>query len=319
VRSAPGALAAGAVLAAAAVPLVAGQYVIHLGAMILFFAYLGVAWNILGGYAGQFSFGHAAFFGLGAFTSTLLHVHGGVSPWLGMLAAGLAGAALGLVSGVLSFRYGLRGPYFALVMLAFAEMLRLVFETWMADTYPLGLPIPLTAPSLAGFQFKDKRFYYWIALGMLVAATWLCHRLAASKVGAYWTAIRDNEAAAQALGVDAFRYKLLAMAVSAFLTATGGTFYAQYFLTLEANEVFGAHVSVEILLSAIIGGAGTVLGPLVGAAALQLLAEGTRVWIRAFSGFDLMVYGAVLIVVIVFLPHGLLDALKRPWSAVKRA
>jgi branched-chain amino acid transport system permease protein len=302
-----------------ALPLWAGQYVIHLGAMILFFAYLGVAWNILGGYAGQFSFGHAAFFGLGAYTSSLLHIHYGVSPWIGMALGGVAGVLLGLLSGVLSFRYGLRGPYFALVMLAFAEMLRLSFETWMSGSYPLGLPIPLKGTSLFDFQFKDKGRYFYIILVMLIGVTWLCHRLARSKIGAYWIAIRDNEDAAEALGINAVAYKLLAMAISAFLTAMGGTFYAQYFLTLEVNEVFGVQISVEILLSAIIGGAGTVFGPLVGAAALQLLSEVTRVYIRAFSGFDLMVYGCVLILVIIFLPQGLLEGLRRPYRALVRA
>ena len=295
------------------------QYVIHLAVMILFFAYLGVAWNILGGYAGQFSFGHAAFFGLGAYTSTLLHLHYGVSPWIGMLLGGLAGVLLGLLSGFLSFRYGLRGPYFALVMLAFAEMLRLSFETWMSKSHPLGLPIPLKGTSLLDFQFKDKGRYFSIVLVMLIAATFLCHRLVRSKIGAYWMAIRDNEDAAEALGVNAFAYKLLAMAISASLTAMGGTFYAQYFLTLEVNDVFGVQISVEILLSAIIGGAGTVFGPLVGAVALQLLAEVTRVYIRAFSGFDLMVYGCVLILVIIFLPQGLLAGLRRPYRALARA
>ncbi len=300
-------------------PLWAGQYVIHLGAMILFFAYLGVAWNILGGYAGQFSFGHAAFFGLGAYTSTLLHLHHGVSPWIGMLLGGLAGVLLGLLSGFLSFRYGLRGPYFALVMLAFAEMLRLVFETWMSRSYPLGLPIPLKGTSPLDFQFRDKGPYFYIVLVMLVAVTFLCQRLTRSRIGAYWMAIRDNEDAAQALGVNAFAYKLLAMAISAFLTAMGGTFYAQYFLTLEVNEVFGVQISVEILLSAIIGGAGTVFGPLVGSIALQLLSESTRVYVRAFSGFDLMVYGCVLILVIIFLPQGLLEGLQRPYRRLARA
>lgn len=310
----------GSLLALALVlPLGGSQYLIHLGAMILLFAYLGVAWNILGGYAGQFSFGHAAFFGLGAYTSTLLNIHYGVSPWIGMGLGGLAGVLLGLLSGVLSFRYGLRGPYFALVMLAFAEMLRLLFETWMSSTYPLGLPIPLKGTSLLDFQFKDKGPYFYVILVMLIGVTWLCHRLARSKIGAYWMAIRDNEDAAAALGINAFAYKLLAMAISAFLTASGGTFYAQYFLTLEVNELFGVQMSVEILLSAIIGGAGAVFGPLVGAAALQLLSEGTRVYIRAFSGFDLMVYGCILILVIIFLPQGLLEGFKRPYRAVTRA
>ena len=302
-----------------ALPVYAGQYLIHLGVMILFFAYLGAAWNILGGYAWQFSFGHAAFFGLGAYTSTLLHVHYGVTPWIGMVLAGLAGTLLGLFCGYLSFRYGLKGPYFALVMLAFAEMLRLLFENGMAKSYPLGMPIPLKGTSLVDFQFKDKGHYFYIALAMLVGVTVLCGRLARSKTGAYLQAIRDNEHAAEALGIDAFAYKLLAMAISAFLTAMGGTFYAQYFLTLEVNEVFGVQVSVEILLSAIIGGAGTVFGPLVGALALQVLSEVTRVYVRAFSGFDLMIYGCILILVIIFLPKGLLEGLRRPYGALGRA
>jgi branched-chain amino acid transport system permease protein len=318
-RLVPAAILAGLIGLCLALPLYAGQYVLHLGVMILFFAYLGAAWNILGGYAGQFSFGHAAFFGLGAYTSTLLHVHHGLSPWIGMILAGLAATLLGLVCGSLSFRYGLRGPYFALVMLAFAEMLRLLFEHWMSTTYPLGMPIPLRGTSLADFQFKDKGWYFYVALAMLAGAIVLSARLAASRTGAYLQAIRDNEDAAEALGVDAFVHKLRAMALSAFLTGMGGTFYAQYFLTLEVSEVFGVQISVEILLSAIIGGAGTVLGPVVGAVALQLLSEVTRVYIRAFSGFDLMIYGLVLIVVIIFLPHGLLDGLRRPYAALVRA
>lgn len=302
-------------LACLALPLWAGQYVIHLATMIVLFGYLGAAWNILGGYAGQFSFGHAAFFGLGAYTSTLLYVHHGVSPWLGMLAAGLAGCGLGLFSGFLSFRYGLGGPYFALVMLAFAEMLRLLFETAMSATYPLGMPLPLKGTSLVDFQFTDKGHYLYVAVAMLVGALVLTDRLARSRTGAYLQAIRDNEGAAATLGVNVFGYKLVAMALSAFLTAMGGTFYAQYFLALEVNEVFGTHVSIEILLAAIIGGAGTVFGPVVGAAALQLLSEATRVYVRAFSGFDLMIYGAVLVAVIIFLPQGLLEGLRRPFAA----
>lgn len=307
-----------ALAAALGLPLVAGPYLVHLGAMILFFGYLGSAWNILGGWAGQFSFGHAAFFGLGAYTSTLLHLHAGVSPWIGMLAAGLAATALGLFSGVLSFRYGLRGPYFALVMLAFAEMLRLLFESWMSESYPLGLVFPLKGTSLVDFQFADKAVYYYVVLGMLALALGLTRWLARSRTGAYLQAIRDNEAAAEMVGVNAFAYKLLAMAISAFLTGMGGTFYAQYFLALEVAEVFGPQVSIEILLSAIIGGAGTVFGPLVGAAALQLLSEVTRVYTRAASGIDLMIYGAILIAVIVFLPQGLLDGLRRSVAALDR-
>ncbi|MCK4984290.1 MAG: branched-chain amino acid ABC transporter permease, partial [Desulfobacterales bacterium] len=140
------------------------EYQIHLVTTILFFGYLGIAWNILGGYAGQFSFGHTAFFGIGAFTSSLLQIHAGVNPWIGMVLAGLAGTLVGLVVGFLCFRYGLKGPFFALAMLALAEMLRLISIQWMTAKYPLGITIPLMEDSLLHFQFRDKVPYYYIIL-----------------------------------------------------------------------------------------------------------------------------------------------------------
>ena len=295
-----------------------GGYFLHLVTMIFFFTYLGSAWNILGGYAGQFSFGHAAFFGIGAFTSTILQIHFGVNPWIGMFLGGTVGLLLGLFVGSLSFRYGLRGPYFALAMLAVAEMLRLLAVEWMAVKYPLGITIPLKGNSLLAFQFTTKVPYYYIAFAMMILVLYLTHAIERRRLGSYFLAIRENESAADALGVNVFRYKLIAMAISAFLTAAGGTFYAQYYLMIEEESTFGTGVSIEVLLGPIIGGAGTVLGPFVGAAILELLSEGTRNLLKGYSGVHLMVYGAILIVVIIFLPKGILGGLQTAYRRLSK-
>jgi len=295
-----------------------GGYFLHLITMIFFFTYLGTAWNILGGYAGQFSFGHAAFFGVGAFTSTLLQIHLGVNPWIGMFLGGIVGLLLGLFIGSLTFRYGLRGPYFALAMLAVAEMLRLLAVEWMAVKYPLGITIPLKGDSLLAFQFTTKMPYYYITFAMMVISLYITRTIESRRMGSYFKAIRENENAADALGVNVFKYKLIAMAISAFLTATGGTFYAQYYLTIEEESSFGTSVSIEVLLGPIIGGAGTVFGPMVGAAILEFLSEGTRNFLGGYSGVHLMVYGAILVVVIIFLPNGILGGLQAAFRKLSK-
>ncbi len=287
-----------------------GRYFIHLFIMIFFFGYLGVAWNILGGYAGQFSFGHAAFFGIGAFTSTLLQIQAGVNPWIGIFLAGIAGMLLGLFIGSLSFRYGLRGPYFALAMLALAEMLRLLAVEWMVVKYPLGIPIPVKGDSFRDFQFASKVPYYYISLLMMAVVLYLSQVIEGRRIGSYFKAIRENEGAAEALGIDVFKYKLLAMAISSFLTAMGGTFYAQYYLTIEEESVFGVGTSIAILLGPILGGAGTVFGPVLGAGILECLSELTRNLLGSYSGVHLVVYGLILIFVIIFLPSGILGGLQ---------
>ena len=293
-----------------ALPHVLGKYHVHIATTILFFGYLGMAWNLLGGYAGQFSFGHAAFFGMGAFTSSLLQIHAGVNPWPGMLLAGMAGLLLGLFVGYICFRYGLRGPYFALAMLAVAEMLRLVAIQWMTAKYPLGINLPLKGDSLLDFQFKSKVPYYYVILLMTAGLLFLTHHIEVRRIGLYFKAIRENENAAESLGVNAFKTKMIAMALSSFFTAMAGTFYAQYYLTLDDEAAFGTAVSIEALLGPILGGAGTVFGPILGACILELLSETTRNFLGGYSGVHLMVYGFVLIIVIIFLPNGVLGGLK---------
>jgi branched-chain amino acid transport system permease protein len=278
---------------------------------VLLVGYLGAAWNILGGYAGQFSFGHAAYFGIGAYTSTLLFLRAGLTPWLGMVAGGVLAAAFGLFAGYLSFRYGLRGPYFSLVTLAFAEMLRVTAVNTKAVGSSLGLVIPSREAAPLNFVFAGKLPYYYVILAMALGAVWLTRRIARSKLGYALLAIRENEEAAEAAGVDALGMKLRAMAVSSFLTALGGTFYAQYFAYIDPSITFGPSVSIQGLLQAIVGGAGTVLGPLLGAFVLTPISELSRAAIRGRAGVDVMVYGLVLILVISFLPQGLMGLARR--------
>jgi branched-chain amino acid transport system permease protein len=286
-------------------------YFLEILISVMLFGYLGTAWNILCGYAGQFSFCHAAYFGIGAYTSTLLFLRLGLTPWLGMVAGGVLAAAFGLLAGYLSFRYGLRGPYFSLVTLALAEMLRVVAVNTKAVGSSLGLVIPSREAAPVNFVFGGKLPYYYVILAMALGAVWITRRLERSKLGYSLRAIRENEDAAEAAGVDALGMKLRAMALSSFLTALGGTFYAQYFAYIDPSITFGPAVSIQGLLQAIVGGAGTVLGPVLGAFVLTPISELSRAAIRGRAGVDVMVYGLVLILVISFLPNGLMGWLRR--------
>ena len=306
-----GALAAVVLLAA---PPLLPKYPLEILISILFYAYLGLAWNILGGFAGQFSFGHAAFFGIGAYTSTLLLLRAGVSPWLGMLAGGALAAAFGLFAGYLSFRYGLRGPYFSLVTLAFAEMLRVVAVNAKVVGASLGLVIPTGTPAPSLFVFAGKLPYYYVILAMTVLALLINGGIARGRLGYALIAVRENEDAAEAAGVNALGGKLAAMMLSSFLTALGGTFYAQYFAYIDPTITFGPAISIQGLLPAIVGGAGTVLGPLLGSFVLTPISELTRAGLRGRAGADIMLYGLVLMLVISFLPQGLMGW----WRVVRR-
>lgn len=305
------ALGVAGLLALLAVPPLLPAYFLEILIGVLFYAYLGSSWNVLGGYAGQFSFGHAAYFGIGAYTSTMLLLRLGISPWLGMIAGGALAALFGLFAGYLSFRYGLRGPYFSLVTLAFAEMLRVVAVNlrWVGSSLGLVIPSGKGAPHL--FLFADKLPYYYVVLAMALGAAWLTRRIERSRLGYALVAIRENEDAAEAAGVDTLGAKLRAMAISSFLTALGGTFYAQYFAYIDPSLTFGPAVSIQGLLQAIVGGAGTVLGPLLGSFVLTPVSEITRALLRGRTGADIMLYGLVLMLVISFLPQGLMGWLGR--------
>jgi branched-chain amino acid transport system permease protein len=298
----------------ALVPLVTGSNVIlNFLVMALLIALAGQGWNILGGYGGQYSFGHAAFFGTGAYVTAVLQVQYGVNAWLGF-ALGIAGGALvGAMIGALSFRSGLRGSYFALVTLAFAEVLRIVASVVPITGAGVGTQIKLDLRPEA-FQFQSRAPFYWIVLALVCVSMILARAVEQSRLGAYLVAIRENEDAARALGVDTIVVKLLAMTVSAGITAAAGGFYAQYFLFVDSGIAYGPWISVEALLAPIIGGIGTVFGPLLGALVVKTLGELTKLMAGDAPGLDLVIYGCVLIVVVAFAPRGiagLIDSLGR--------
>jgi branched-chain amino acid transport system permease protein len=306
--------AVGAVAVLLALPAVLGSYAITVFIFIFFYGFLGQAWNIVGGYAGQLSVGHAAFVGLGAYTSAMLSIHLGLTPWVGMFIGGALSAVLGAIVGYLGFRFGLRGFYFVLLTVAFAEICRVVALNTDAVGGALGLYITFTG-NPRQFQFQDNRAYYYVALGLMLAATGIVAWIERQRVGAYLVAIREDENACEALGVDTFKYKMFAIVVSAFLTGVGGTFYAFYLFSLQPNAVFGIPLSVEIVIRPIVGGSGTLLGPLLGSFILSPLGEISRIYFSegGWSGVHLIVYGALLIAVVLFLPQGAYPTLRRLW------
>jgi branched-chain amino acid transport system permease protein len=284
---------------------------------IFLFAFLATSWDIIGGYAGQLSLGHAAFFGIGAYTSTYLFINYSLSPWIGMLIGGLLAALVAFILGFLCFRYGLKGPFFALVTLACAEVLRIASMNWMVIGGSIGLLIPLHQSSFINFTFENKMNYYYIILIMMLFSTLVVYFINRSKMGLYLMTIREDEDAAESLGIDTTKYKLLAISVSAFLTAMGGSFYAQYIMYISPDEVFGVGRSIEIILRSIIGGSGTVLGPVLGAFVLGPLSEWARVYLGGYSGVHLMVYGVIVIIVVLFLPSGVAPMLSRVFARPK--
>lgn len=295
------------------VPSVLGlsSYNMHLLIMVLFFAYLSTCWNLLGGFAGQHSIGHSAFVGLGAYTSTFLFLKIGLNPWLGMLAGGVVAALAGLFIGYLSFRYRLKGLYFVLVTIAFTEILVLLFSNIRFLGGASGLVVPLGDGGLRLFQFRAKNPYYFIILAMAGFMIFYTYWASRARFGYYLKAIRENEEAARAVGVPVTRYKLQATAVSAFFSAFGGTFYAQYTYFIDPPTILGFNLSIEILIYPIVGGIGTVFGPLLGACVLYPLAEVIRTMLGAkTTGVHMMVYGAILVFTMIFAPRGIAGLLQ---------
>lgn len=280
-------------------------------AMIITIAAQG--WNILGGLGGQFSFGHAAFFGAGAYGMALLQVRFGVNPWLALPLAMMLGAGVGFAMGFLSFRARLRGSYFALITLAFAEVLRISANAWSFTGGAAGILVPLRL-DVANMQFADKRMFYWLALAFVGAGLVLTAAIMRARFGAQLVAVRENEEAARALGVDALAVKLKAITISAAVTAGAGALYTQKFLYLDANLAYGPWISVDALLAPIIGGLATIFGPLVGAIMLLGLGEITKTVFAnlmggSVPGIDLVVFGLLLILCVAYAPRGVLGLL----------
>jgi branched-chain amino acid transport system permease protein len=307
---------AAAALVLLAIPLgVTNEYYLHVLIGILYFAYMASAWNIVCGYTGQLSLGHSALAGIGGYISTLLLINAGLSPWIGMFVGALCATLVGALVGWPCFR--LRGPYFALTTIAFAEILRI----WTENTEEIfgielrgaqGLSVPLKGQAPGLFQFDGKVPYYYIVLAMLAAVMLITWWMERSRMGFFVKAIRGDQDAAEALGVNSTRYLLSAMALSSFLTALGGSFYAQYFRYINPERNMGLDFSIELALMGIVGGQGTVLGPVLGAFLLTPAGEITRATLGGkLPGMHLVIYGLVLILAMLFLPKGLIQPLRR--------
>jgi branched-chain amino acid transport system permease protein len=307
------ALAALLVLAVVAFPLVfIGPFPRHVMIMIFLYGALATAWNILAGYCGQISLGHAVYFGIGAYTSTLLVREIALTPWLGMLAGAVLAVLVSQLIGYPCFR--LRGHYFAIATIGFGEIVQTGVLNWDRVGAARGLFVPIKRPdSLLNFQFHESKFvYYYIALVLLVLALGVTRWIERSRRGHYFRAIKEDQDAAASLGVPVAREKQAAMAVSAALTALGGTFWAQYVLFIDPESVFPLSLSILICLVAVLGGVGSLWGPLLGAAVLVPLSEGTRVFLGGTGkALDLVIYGALIMVIAAFQPAGLMGLVRQ--------
>jgi branched-chain amino acid transport system permease protein len=308
-----------AVLAALllAFPHFAGSYALSVGTLVLYFAYTGQAWNVMTGFAGQLSLGHSLYVGVGAYAAGALFYHWGIGPWAGLWAAMLLCVLMGLAIGFLAFRFGISGVYFALLTIAFAEFARIGFDhlDWLGGPGGMFLKVAQRDTwDLANFR-GPPIMYYYAMLALAGGAFALCSWLLRSRAGYYWQAIREDEEAARSLGIDAFRWKMLAVAISSAMTAVSGVFFAFYYNNLFPEQIFSINRSIELLLGPVIGGLGTLFGPILGAAVLTLLSDGLTELLAALGweipGVKQVFYGVVLLLVVVFLPGGIWPALAK--------
>jgi len=307
-----------------AAPAFAGDYLLTVLIVILYFAYIGQAWNIMMGFVGQLSLGHALYVGLGSYIAAALFVRFGVGPWWGLVVAVPVAAAVGAFIGFLAFRFRVAGVYFAILTIAFAEFARVGFDhlQWTGGSGGLFLPV-------AQYSYNDvwrlrghPVMFYYILLVATALAFVLCRALLQSRVGYFWRAIREDEEAARAAGIDTFHYKMLAVVISAAMTSFAGVIYAFYYNNLFPEQVFHILRSIEIILGPIVGGVGTLFGPILGAFLLTGLAE-TLTAALAALGIDLpgakqVFYGLCLLLVVTALPDGVWPWLSRRIGLTER-
>ena len=297
-------------------PAFVSSYELNTLLMMLFYGYLASSWNIVGGYAGQLSLGHALFVGVGAYSSTFLFIQFGLTPWIGMIIGALLATLIGAFLGFLSFHYQIKGPYFALVTLALAQVFLYLTLNIKKLGAASGLVVPTKGNAPLLFQFQNRIIYYYIMLFMLALVIGITAFILRHRIGYYFLALRENESAAQALGINVMKYKIFAVGLSAFFSAIGGSFYAQYFMFIDAPSVMGLALSTDIVIFAVIGGVGTLLGPLVGSVLLVTVGDFTRsLFASTLSGSGLrsihvIVYGIFLILVILFMPKGIVGWIK---------
>jgi branched-chain amino acid transport system permease protein len=309
-------LSGAALLLLALVPLINNEsYVLQVFIMIMLFAYWASSWNIIGGFAGQLSLGHSAFAGIGAYASTILFAQYHMSPWIGMLVGGIIAGLFGLVIGYPCFK--LRGTYYTLATIAFLY----IVSIWVLANQHLfgvkingakGMSVPWKGGGLLNMQFVSKVPYYYIMLGLLIVVVAVSLAIKKSRIGYYLAAIKTNQEAANSLGVNVTRYKLTAQFVSAFFTAVGGTFYAQFILFIDPQRLLGYDLSFEMALFAVIGGQGTVFGPVLGAFILVPISELTRSSISGnLAALPVIIYGLCLMIIVYYLPEGILKSISK--------
>jgi len=305
-------------------PFFAGDYLLTVLILILYFCYVGQAWNIMMGFAGQLSLGHALYVGLGAYTAAALYVHYGIGPWIGLLLAVPISALVGAFIGFLAFRFKVGGVYFAILTIAFAEFARVGFDHFAFTKGSSGLFLPVaqyTSNDLWMLRGQPVMFYY-VLLVATVAAFIGCRMLLQSRIGYFWQAIREDEEAARAVGIDTFRYKMIAVTISAAMTSFAGVIYAFYYNNLFPEQVFHISRSIEIILGPIVGGVGTLFGPILGAFLLTGMAEALTEGLHALGvdipGAKQVFYGFCLLFVIMALPDGVWPWLKRRLGLTER-
>jgi branched-chain amino acid transport system permease protein len=297
-------------------PFLIPLFFIHILIMIFLFAVLGSAWNLIGGYAGQLSLGHAAFFGIGAYTSTMLLRSYELSPWIGMFFGGFFAVVMSLVLGIICFR--LRGPYFAIATIGLAEVLRLLalhFRGWTNGAIGLTIPFKGDAPLL--FQFSSKIPYYFIILIFLAITLYVVRRVEKSRLGNYLLAIGQDQDAAEALGIDSAKAKRRAFYISSFITGVCGSFYAQYVYFIEPESVLGLGLSTQIALVAILGGVSTVWGPVIGSVIIESLTQFTQyAFAGTIYGLEQIVYASFLVLVILLRPTGVIQWMQNFYNRI---
>ena len=308
------ALAAAVVVLLLIPQLVTNAFALDIFIRILLFSFIGVAWNLMGGYAKQLSLGHVAYFGLGAYTSTIMQIDFDISPWIGMLAGGVVAMLASLPIGWLCFR--LRGPYFTIATIATAQALMLIFLkfrdfAWGAE----GTTIPNLGNAPLMMQFESKGAYYYVVLGLLAVGLLVTWRIEQSWMGYYLVAIGEDEDAAEAIGVNAPRIKRDIYMLSAFLTALAGTFYVQYIYFIDPATAFSFNISIEAALVSIVGGIGTLWGPVIGTVLLETTSTLLQSWLGSSTGgIQLTVYSLILMAVILWRPTGLMGLFNEGWQ-----
>jgi branched-chain amino acid transport system permease protein len=294
---------------------VSNYYIIDVLTVTMLFAVVSAAWNILGGYAGQFSMGHSAFFGIAAYTSTILFLDWNISPWLGMFVGFGISLIIGLSTGALFFK--LNGPYFTFVTIAFAETLRILFINLTPITGGAnGLNLQLLGDAPINFQFASRTPFYLIMLLLMVSVVLFTYKIRNSRTGLRFVALREDEKAAQSLGINVLRHKLLALTASIFFVSIAGTFYAQFMLFIDPESTMSLNLSLLIALPAIIGGLGTIAGPILGSFLLRPISEVTRIFLGgSYAGLSLLIYGVILILTLLFLPNGITAKISKAYKA----